>query len=451
MKKHPHFYFWMILLFTVLSVIIDMPKTKPFSIIIPKLPGINRKFSFSLPFAGSTIGKKEFSFKKGLDLAGGTSITLHADMSHVPNENRKDALDATRIILERRVNLYGVSEPTIQTALVGNDYRLIVDLPGIDVNQAVNLIGTTAQLTFWEQGASGSGQFRNFPQLLPIGMLQILGPDARETILTGKDLKSSAVSFNSQTGSPEVQIVFTSDGAKKFADLTQKNLGKLLVMVLDNIVISAPRVNQPILDGNAVITGNFTTDQAKNLSIQLQAGALPVPLSILEQRTIGATLGTSSLIKSLFAGILGFGFIVFFMITLYGRYGVTASTALVLYIIFALTIFKIIPVTLTLAGIAGFILSIGMAVDANILIFERIKEEIRDGKDQLRALELGFARAWPSIRDSNISTLITSIILYQFGTGIVRGFALTLAVGVLLSMFSAIIVTRTLLRLFFKR
>lgn len=454
MKQHPRFILWLIICITALAVIIDLPITKPWHIQTPRLPGINKSISFALPFYGSTIDfhfgnfsfAQQFPFREGLDLAGGTNVTLRADMKNVPKDTRNDALEAAKLVLERRTNLYGVSEPTIQTAQVGDDYRLIVDLPGINVNQAVSLIGTTAQLTFWEQGASGSGKLQNIA-LLPIGIPQTLGRDAKQTDLTGKDLKSATVVFDQNNGSPQVQLQFTPDGAKKFATITQQNIGKIVAIVLDNQVVEAPVVQQAIVNGNAVITGSFTQDQAKTLSIELEAGSLPVPLSILEQQSIGATLGLESVRKSLFAGILGILVIVIFMTALYKRLGIVASFALILYTIFVLAIFKIIPVTLTLAGIAGFILSIGMAVDANILIFERTKEEIRMGKSRDHAIELGFSRAWPSIRDSNISTLITSFILYQFGTGIVRGFALTLAIGVIASMFSAIIVTKTFLRI----
>lgn len=458
MKNYPRFLLWIIILLTLVAAVIDFPKTKPLHIETPKLPGINKKISFGLPFAGSTINisfgnfqfQRDFPFRKGLDLAGGTSITLRANMQKIPKEQQLDALNGAKAVLENRVNLFGVTEPTIQTAQVGNDYRIIVDLPGINVDQAISLIGTTAQLSFWEQGASGSGVLNNRAQL-PIGIPETLGPDAKPTSLTGKDLKNAVVDFNQQTGEPEVQLTFTSEGAKKFADITSRNIGKRVDIVLDNQVISFPTVQSAILDGNAVINGSFTTDQAKTLATQLQAGVLPVPLTVLAQSSVGATLGQDSLQKSLFAGFLGLIIIILFMVLLYGRFGAIASMALFVYTIFVLGIFKVIPITLTLAGIAGFILSIGMAVDANILIFERTKEELKRGKSISGALELGFTRAWSSIRDSNMSTLITSVILYKFGTGIVRGFALTLAIGVVISMFSAIVVTRTFLRVFLKK
>ncbi|MBI4097138.1 MAG: protein translocase subunit SecD, partial [Candidatus Levybacteria bacterium] len=232
--------------------------------------------------------------------------------------------------------------------------------------------------------------------------------------------------------------------------ITTRNVGKRIGFVLDNVLVDAPVVREAITGGSTVISGGFTTERAKQLQIQLNAGALPISLSVLEQHAIGATLGQSSLEKSLIAGILGFLVIVFFMISLYGRLGVIASLALIVYTLITLALFKLIPVTLTLAGIAGFILSIGIAVDANILIFERMREELRRGMSRETAIEIGFSRAWTSIRDSNIASLITSVVLYYFGTGVVRGFALTLALGILVSMFSAITVTRTLLRMVYR-
>lgn len=457
--KNPRFLFWLIVVLAILAILIDLPKTISISFDSPKFPIINKKISFHKTFSGFNPSfifgplniRRDFSFRKGLDLEGGTNITLKADMNGIPDSQRKSALESAKAVIERRINFFGVSEPVVQTATVNNDYRIIVELPGIsDVNRAVELIGRTAQLAFWEEGATGSAKLSNTSNL-PVGIDQIFaGGNAQKTNLTGKDLQQTSVSFDQNTGSPQVQLTFTSEGSQKFADITKRNVGKIVAIVLDDQVIQAPRVQQAITGGNAVITGGFTTDQAKAVSIQLNGGALPVPLSVLDNRTIGATLGASSLQKSLFAGILGFIVIVIFMSVLYGRLGVLASIALLLYTLFVLAIFKIISVTLTLAGIAGFILSIGMAVDANILIFERMREELRRGRKLDVAIELGFSRAWTSIRDSNVSSLITSGILYYFGTGMVRGFALTLTIGVLVSMFSAIVVTRTFLRLIYK-
>lgn len=452
MRQRPRLLFFIITVLTILAAVIDIPAKTPIlsntkifgrTILIQKtLYGFNPNFfigPFHLP---------ELTFKKGLDLEGGTSVTLQADMKNIPQDERSNALDSAKTVIERRVNFFGVSEPVVQTATTNNDYRIIVELPGVtDINQAVQLIGTTAQLSFWEERASGSADLATpSAESLPLGITTIFQHPTK-TDLTGNDLQQTSVTFDPNTGSPQVQLAFTIDGAKKFEDITRRNVNKQVAIVLDNQVIEAPRVNQVISGGTAVISGSFTIDQAKQLSIQLNAGALPVPLSILEQHTIGASLGETSLNKSLFAGVLGFFIIVLFMCILYGRLGVLASSALLLYTLFVLALFKLIPVTLTLAGIAGFILSIGMAVDANILIFERMKEELRRGKQRDAAIELGFSRAWASIRDSNVSSLITSFILYYFGTGIVRGFALTLAIGVLVSMFSAIVITRTFLRL----
>lgn len=426
--KNPRFLFWFIIVLTVVAVVIDLPRS-------PLSSGI---------LLGQFRLQKDLAFKKGLDLEGGVSITYKADMSAIAALQRTSALEGAKTIIDKRVNLFGVSEALIQTATVNGEYRIIVELPGVsDINQATALIGTTAQLSFWEAGVASVSA-------LPLGMNETLGPSAQKTNLSGRDLEQTSVTFDQNTGKPQVQLLFNPEGTKKFADITKRNTGKIVAIVLDDQVIEAPRVNEAILGGNAVITGGFTTEQAKALSVALNAGALPVPLSILEQKTIGATLGETSLQKSLSASVLGFLVIVLFMSVLYGRLGILASLALVLYTLFVLALFKLTPVTLTLAGIAGFVLSIGMAVDANILIFERMREEIRRGRSRDAAIELGFSRAWTSIRDSNVSSLITSAILYYFGTGPVRGFALTLAIGVLVSMFSAIVVTRTFLRLVYK-
>ncbi|HET9946932.1 MAG TPA: protein translocase subunit SecD [Patescibacteria group bacterium] len=455
MRRHPRIILWLIILLTVLGVLIDLPPVS-----LPHasftLPLLNKKITLPAKYTGLSFHfgtgqsqiNKDFQFRKGLDLEGGTSVTLRADMSKIPQDKRTDALNGAKLVLERRVNLYGVSEPTIQTVTSNNDYRILVELPDVNVAQAVSLIGQTAQLTFWEAGSSTASAQEQAK--FPLGMLQIIGPSAVQTSLSGSDLQSATVSFDQNTGKPTVQLAFTNDGTKKFADITKRNVGRIVAIALDNQVIEAPRVSEPILNGSAVISGGFTTDTAQQLSIALQAGALPVPLTILQQQSIGATLGADALAKSIFAGALGLLIVAIFMIVLYGRLGVLASIALILYTLLILALFKAIPVTLTLAGIAGFILSIGMAVDANILIFERMKEELRSGKNESMAMELGFSRAWTSIRDSNVSTLITSGILYKFGTGIVRGFAFTLAMGVLVSMFSAIVVTRTLIRVFYK-
>ena len=451
MKRSPRFLFWLIILLTLVSMFINVPNLQKISLGPIKNLDIDPS-SFLRTFG---IGKN-LEFRRGLDLEGGTSITFKAETSDVPKDQMPDALNSAKTVIEKRINLFGVSEPVIQTATVNGDSRIIVELPGVtDVNQAINLIGTTAQLSFWEQGASESARQAS-PSAYPLGIVEVLGQNAKKTDLSGGDLQRSSVTFDQNTGNPQIQLVFSGKGAKKFADITKRNVNRIVAMVLDNQVIEAPRVNQAILTGDAVITGSFTLAQAKLLSTELNAGALPVPLSVLEQRVIGPTLGIDAVKKCFAAGVIGFLIIVIFMSILYGRLGAVASLALAVYSLLVLSIFKIsnltpYGITLTLSGIAGFILSIGMAVDANILIFERIKEEKRLGKKQEESIEIGFSKAWPSIRDSNISTLITSAILYEFGTGVVKGFALVLAIGVLVSMFSAIVVTRTFLRFFYEK
>lgn len=462
MRKHSKALLVFIIFLTLITLLINIPPVINLKFETPTIPVINQKISINQKvngfnpnfFIGPFHFQKDFSFKKGLDLEGGTSITLRANMGEVKPENRDAALESAKDVIERRINFFGVSEPIVQTAKTQKDYRVIVEIPGVtDVNQALNLIGTTAKLSFWEEGASGSAQLSPSATSaagMPFGMTQLLGPDAKKTNLSGEDLQSSNVSFDPQTGKPQVQLVFTPEGTKKFAIITRRNVGKIVAIALDNTVIEAPRVNEPITGGSAVISGAFTTEQAKALRIQLNAGALPVSLSVLEQHAIGATLGQESLDKSLFAGFIGFIVIVIFMTVLYGRLGVIASLALVVYTLIVLTLFRLIPVTLTLAGIAGFILSIGIAVDANILIFDRTIEEIRRGRSRDTALKIGFQRAWSSIRDSNMASIITSILLYIFGNGMVKGFAITLFIGVIVSMFSAITVTQTFLNIFYK-
>jgi preprotein translocase subunit SecD len=439
--KSPKIFVLFIFLVSIVLLFFDLPlpikigKTE----LDPSKPNIS---------IGSVKFNPDFSYRLGLDLQGGTSLTYKVDMKKVPKDQQNDAFEGARSVIEKRVNFFGVSEPTIQTLKLPNNYRIIVDLPGAtNVDQALSLIGATAQLSFWEDGSQKMATADAI--LLPIGLSQVYQNKPIQTKLTGKELKKAQVVYaTSGNGTPQVQIDFSGVGAKYFGDITQKNVGKPVAIVLDNQVISAPIVQQAILNGNAVISGNFTQDTAKNLAIQLNAGALPAPLQLIGQTTIGPSLGIDSLKKSLVGGIIGFASVVVFMIFLYRREGVVASLALCIYTIIVLFLFKIIPITLTLAGIAGLILSIGMAVDANILIFERMREEKRAGKPTSIALRLGFSRAWPSIRDSNISSLITTFILFYFGTGAIRGFAVSLGIGIAVSMFSAIVVTRNLLKVF---
>ena len=453
MRKNPRLLLWFIIFLTVLAIFVNVPSIGTLSI-----GPFHQKINFNPSNYLRLLGiNRELTFRRGLDIEGGTSMLFKAEMSGVPVAQRPDALKSAKTVIERRVNLFGVSEPVVQTSTLANgESRIIVELPGVtDLNKARSIVGTTAQLSFWEQGATGSAKLNIPSSTYPLGLVESLGQNPKKTNLSGNDLQQTSVTFDQNTGKPQVTLVFTPDGSQKFADITKRNVGKVVAIVLDNQVIEAPRVNEPILTGNAVISGGFTVDVATLLSKELNAGALPISLTSLQSQVVGPSLGLSSLQKSLFAGIIGLVIIVIFMSVLYGRLGIIASVALFLYTLFVLTIFKLSSltpygITLTLSGIAGFILSIGMAVDANILIFERMKEEKRLGKPTQAAIEIGFSRAWTSIRDSNVSTLITSVVLYKFGSGMVRGFALVLAVGVLVSMFSAIVVTRTFLRLVYK-
>jgi preprotein translocase subunit SecD len=383
---------------------------------------------------------RDLDVKLGLDLRGGAHVVYQADTNSLPEGDRAKAIEATRTNIERRINLLGVSEPVIQTSRVGDDYRLIVELAGVsDVNEAINTIGRTAQLEFYEpKTATPSSQ-----------------ADFKPTGLTGKDLKLSQVQFsggnNQAAGQPVVSLEFNLEGTKKFAEISARNIGRPVAIFLDNQIVTAPTVQNAITDGKAIISGDFSVAVAKTLVIQLNAGALPVPIKIVEQRNVGATLGSESIAKSILAGAIGLVVIWLFMLVNYGVKGLIADIALIVYVLVTLAIIRLVPVTLTLAGIAGLILSIGMAVDANILIFERVKEELRWGRPMKSALELGFHRAWNSIRDSNISSLITASILFWFGTGSVRGFALTLIIGILVSLFSSIMVTRVLLYTIYKK
>jgi protein-export membrane protein SecD len=384
-------------------------------------------------------------FKFGLDIRGGTHLVYRADVSDIPSGEKNQAMEGLKDVIERRVNLFGVSEPVITVSKVGGDQRLIVELAGVtDVNEAINLIGATPYLEFRKPeipeiqlDSSGEVELSTEQQISFV-----------PTQLTGRFLEKAVLSFDNQTNEPIVSLEFNNEGADMFAELTKQYIGQQIAIYLDGMLLSAPVVQQEITGGQAQITGRFTIQEAKELVQSLNAGALPVPIELISQQTIGATLGEESLQKSLVAGAVGFLLVALFMIFYYRMAGIIAVIALAIYIIILLTIFKLIPVTLTLAGIVGFILSVGMAVDANILIFERMKEELRSGQTFRVAVEEGFSRAWTAIKDAYTSTLMTAVVLYWFGTSLVRGFAFTLALGLLISLFSAIVLTKTFLRAF---
>ncbi len=385
--------------------------------------------------------EKPLKLKLGLDLQGGTYLVYQGDLKDIQSKDQADAMNSARDVIERRVNAFGVSEPVVQVS--GSD-RIIVELPGVkDINEAINLIGQTPFLEFRTENPNPPAAKPDANGTVTVDPSQAFVP----TGLTGKQFKRATLDFDQRTGSPQITLQFDAEGTKLFSDITSKNIGKRVAIFLDGQVLSAPTVQSAITDGQAIITGQFTVQQAKNLVTRLNSGALPVPIHLIEQQNVGATLGLSSVQKSVEAGLIGFAIVALFMIIYYRLPGVLAVLALSIYTLISLALFKLFGITLTLAGIAGFILSVGMAVDANILIFERMKEELRRGKTLQQAIEDGFNRAWLSVRDSNFSSLITTAILAYFGSSIVRGFAVTLALGIIVSMFTAITVTRTFLRM----
>lgn len=422
----------LIIILFVLSLLIALPQS-----LFPR-PDLNLSF-------GPVKLHRSFDLKLGLDLAGGVHLVLEADMDQIAPEDKDAALQSAAEVIRRRVDLFGVSEANVQTATTTDSYRIIAELPGLtNTNDAIALIGQTAQLSFREPVKDAS------PSALAL-------TDFRPTDLTGKDLKKASVQFDNTSGQPVVALQFNPDGQKKFADLTSKHINQPLAIFLDQLPLTIPIVQQEITDGNAIISGSFTIDQAKQLAVQLNAGALPVPINIIQQRNIGATLGQASIEKSLQAGLIGLIVVALFMIGLYGSLGLIAVLALTIYASLTLAVYKLIPITLSLPGLAGFILSVGMAVDSNILIFERFKEERRDSLSWQVAIERAFGRAWDSIKDANIATLTTTFILlnpfdwpFLPTSGLVRGFAVTLGLGILLSLFTGVVVSRTLIRVFYR-
>lgn len=536
-----------ILVLTVLAGVVDYPKG----------PNLNW---------GSL--QKEIKVHLGLDLQGGASLLYKADVTEIADADRPNAMESVRDVIERRINAFGVAEPNIQTVRSGDEWRILVELPGVtDITEAINRIGATPILEFKTEGeppeyteeqkedirkqneenkqkaedllariqggekfadvakaesedtgsAEEGGDLGEFTegQMVPefndavfdpetpvedvlprivetdfgyhlirvyersgtttpeqeaeatdeteetltasarhilIRKLPeeppVTGPTYDDTELTGEQLERADVTFDPNSGLPTVSLTFNKDGRELFAQITKEHLGETVAIYLDGQIISAPVVQSEITNGEAVISGDFTLEESKELAQRLNAGALPVPVELVSQQNVGPTLGQESIERSLFAGILGLVLLSIFMVVYYRLPGVMAVVALGIYSLLVLAVFKLWPVTLTLAGVAGFILSIGMAVDANVLIFERMKEELRSGKPVGQSIDDGFKRAWLSIRDSNMSSLITCLILYWFGSSIIRGFAITLAIGIAISMFSAITITRNLLGVF---
>ncbi len=384
--------------------------------------------------------KSHYATKLGLDLAGGTELVYKADTSNVPADGKTGALQSLRDVIDRRVNLFGVAEPIVQleyaNAATGqSEDRLLVDLPGVtNVQAAVNAIGQTPTLDFELAATSTTGTTTQF---VPTG-------------LTGGFLKNAALQFSQGGGSvaansPLVILTFNDAGAKLFTQITTNNVGRTLGIFLDGQLIEAPTIQEPIPGGVAQINGHFTPVQAKNLVQNLNFGALPVPITLESSDTVGPTLGGIALQAGLLAGAIGFALVALFMILWYRLPGLVAIVALTIYLILTVAIVKVVPITLTASGIAGLIISLGIAVDANVLIFERMKEELRAGKGPREAAHIGFSRAWPAIRDGHLTMLVSGLILFWLGTSIVQGFALVFSFGVVTSLISAVFISRLFL------
>lgn len=408
-----------------------------------------------------------YAFKLGLDLSGGTQLIYRADVGELDKDEVKSAMNVLRDVVEKRVNAFGVAETNVQVqesnfANQGEE-RLIIDLPGItDLNEATKRIGQTPLLEFRVERPEGPEkeallaafilENENYDGVAPLSIAADKDPYFMESPLTGKYLKRANIDFGQgaqeggvNTGAPVVTLEFNKEGAEIFEKITQENLGKLVAIYLDGVLKSAPVVQSVINNGEAVITGSFTPDEAKDLRDTLNYGALPLPIELVGTQSIGPSLGAEATQAGVFAGFIGFVTLSILLILWYRLPGVVAVVALMIYIAIMCTLIKIVPVTLTAAGIAGFIISLGLAVDGNILIAERLKEELRGGRTIADAIRTGFSRAWFSIRDSNSSSLITAAMLLWFGSSLIKGFALTLGLGALISMVSAVAVSRILL------
>lgn len=448
-KKKTWRNFWFCLAILLIATLIAWPSNNW---------GLDKtKWQFQL---GDKKINLDLPLKRGLDIAGGMQVVLQADMSQINEADRLTALDAAREVIINRVDAYGLSEPTVQTAVSNNQYRILVDLPEVtDQDQALALIGQTAELDFRLQQAdvlaSLQAQYATATDSAQITQFyQEYYNSFVPTELTGDKLERAAVQFNQNTGLPTIGLEFNSAGQEIFGQITANNVGQVLGIFLDGQLLTAPTIKVPIADGRAEISGSFSVEEAKDIAIQLNAGALPVPITVLEQKIVGATLGDESVATSLRAGLIGLGIVCLFMLLVYGWRGIFSWINLIYYTVIMLAIYKLFGVTLTLAGIAGLLLSIGMAVDSNILIFERMKDEVKAGATtRLQAMQAAFIRAWDSIRDANVITLTIALVLanpldfaFLNTAGTVRGFGITLLIGTLVSLFTGVFVTQTMMK-----
>ena len=408
-------------------------------------------------YSTSVDENSKYPFKLGLDLAGGSHLVYEADTSDVDPVEVPELMNVLRDVIERRVNVFGVSEPIVQvegSSFVASEsaQRLVVELPGVtDVTEAIAEIGKTPLLEFrlLDRDALATAEEEGLFASTSTSTLEAFDPFI-DTGLTGRYLESAQLVFGQTHGGglsnePIVAIQFDSEGADLFAEITAANVGEQLAIFLDGALVSDPVINEAIIGGQAIISGSFDAEEARALAENLNFGALPIAIELQSTQTIGASLGEEVLEKGVYAGAIGFALVILFMLLWYRLPGLVAAVALLIYVAAMLALFKVIPVTLTAAGLAGFILSIGMAVDANVLVFERMKEEYRAGNSSRESAKTGFLRAWTAIRDGNITSILSAVILFWFGTSIVKGFALVFGLGVILSMLTALIVTRTLL------
>ncbi len=425
-------------------------------------------------YTSATHENAKHPFKLGLDLAGGSHLVYEADVTKIDPKEVPKLMDTLRELIEKRVNAFGVSEPVVQvesSSFVSDtkSHRLVIELPGVtDIAAAIDEIGKTPLLEFKLMDKQKAAEQETIKKLQAslggsasssgavVGNIRVNGEAVKEespfvdTGLTGRYLETATLEFSGGragdvANDPMVSVKFNEEGTKLFADITTKHSGEQLGIFLDGELLSAPVINEPITGGKAVISGKFTVDEAQALAKSLSFGALPVPISLASTQTIDATLGAGVVHQSILAGMFGFLLITLLMVGWYRVPGLVACAALISYVLISLAIFLLVPVTFTAAGLAGLVLSIGIAVDANVLVFERLKEEFRSGKGSREAIEIGFSRAWSAIRDSHVTGLISAVVLFWFGTAMIKGFALVFAFGIIISLISAITITRTML------